>query len=142
MANADSDQLSRLSHALNTLRTSQLDLNGEPPFHYLTDPPGKILLQAYREHLTPQANKAFFYAEIPPTEQRPTGAAWLLKVLLQALGDPDWNKREAAYTHAMRNEPATFLHVARVTCREGCRHEGAGKCPTMWLMPRFGEAVD
>ncbi|GHO68323.1 hypothetical protein KSC_072150 [Ktedonobacter sp. SOSP1-52] len=57
MEHVDTDQLRRLSHALHTLPTSPLDPNGEPPFLYLTDPPGKPLLQAYRENLPPRPQR-------------------------------------------------------------------------------------
>jgi hypothetical protein len=88
MNSADPNQLNRFSHALNTLRTSMRDLNGEPQFRHLADPPGKALFQAFRENLAPSERRAVFSVEVPATEQRPRGETWLLKVLLQAWVTP------------------------------------------------------
>ncbi|BCL84665.1 hypothetical protein ccbrp13_71300 [Ktedonobacteria bacterium brp13] len=87
-------------NAVHHLRTSPRDPNGEPQFRSLADPPGKSLVQAYLQHETD--SKAVLYVEVPSTEQRPSGKAWLLKVLLRATDDPEWNKQEASYTKEIR----------------------------------------
>lgn len=92
----------RFASALQHLQTSASDPNGEPQFRSLNDPPGRSLLDAFLKPLTPTGRDAIFLAQVPPHESRSHGQAWLLKALLRQWGDPDWDKREAAYTKEHR----------------------------------------
>lgn len=98
----DDAMTTRFASALQQLQTSAPDPNGEPQFRYLNDPPGRSLLDAFLKQLTPTVRNAIFIAQVPPHENRPYGQAWLLKALLRQGGDPDWDKREAAYTKEYR----------------------------------------
>ncbi len=96
----DDVDTNQFSSAVNRLRTSTLQRNGEPHFYARADPPSKALLRAYLQN--PTISDGVLSVEVPSTEQRPRGKAWLLKVLLQAGGDPDWDKQEASYTKESR----------------------------------------
>jgi hypothetical protein len=97
MDTVDADQLNRFSQALNQLRTSTPDLNGEPQLRSLADPTGSAFLHEYLERLPPNERSAVFSAEVPSSDQRPGGEVWLLKALLKQWGDADWDKREPNY---------------------------------------------
>lgn len=92
----DDVDTNQFSSAVNQLRTSTLQLNGEPHFYARADPPGKALVLAYLQNHT--TSDGVLSVEIPSPEQRPSGKAWLLKVG----GDPDWDKQEASYTKESR----------------------------------------
>ena len=81
----------------------------EPEFRELVDPPGKPLVQAYLQQLSPSEvkgqgmTKPVFYAEIP-TPPENWQSAWLVKALLQQWGDPTWDKREPTHDKTYRLE--------------------------------------
>jgi hypothetical protein len=81
----------------------------EPEFRELVDPPGKTLVQAYLQQLSPSegtgqgTSKPVFYAEIP-TPPENWQSAWLIKALLKQWGDPTWDKRESTHDKTYRLE--------------------------------------
>lgn len=101
MAEGDPTQLDTLTHALQQLLTGR-DGNGEPYFGCLFDPPGSMLIQSYIHQHPHPAEERFLYVELPSPNQRPSGKAWLLKVLLHAAGDTNWDKREEAFAKELR----------------------------------------
>jgi hypothetical protein len=99
-----------LGRELAHLRASSRNLNGEPDFRELADPPGKALIQAYlsalhRHQPFTSTHWPVFYAEVPapPRNER---SSWFVKSLLQQWGDPAWDARESAWEKEHRLEAA------------------------------------
>ncbi len=105
-----------LTQELDLLRSSTLNLNGEPEFRALADDPAlptKPLLHAYLAELACKAlrTRPVFYAEVPcpPPNWR---TSWFVKSLLLQWGDPAWDARESSYEKQDRLGDA--MHAARV----------------------------
>ena len=107
------DQLRKLTRVLDGLRASSWRTYGEPEFRWMADPPAKLLIHTYLEHLYDpelfsQRTKPVFYAEVPapPLYGRPATLFWLLKALLFAASDPAWDQRESFVDKQYRLEDA------------------------------------
>src|SRR5712692_7201745 len=98
-ADLTTQRLKVLTRELNELRSSSLNLNGEPDYRALTDTPGlpvKPLIHAYLQSLPGKPalipeTRPVFYAEVP-VPPRNWRTSWLVTSLLDQWGDPEWDK--------------------------------------------------
>jgi hypothetical protein len=113
--------LRAVSRALDSLRGSPLQRNGEPQFRKIGDPPGKTLIGHYlHQESRTTSRRLIFYAEVPAPGERNERSAWFIRALLEQWGDPDWNKRElmdvkeARLTYDLEEERVELIIVADI----------------------------